>query len=213
MKRREGVVHVTPYERKRLLRVIRDHHEPPRAQLRASIILMTAEGVSASRISRVTGSCERTVRDARSRWRRMAFDGLYDRPHTGRPPRVNGRYLRLLSQVVRTDPRKLGYAFAHWTAPRLAEYLQRRTGIGLCDDWVRMRLKALGFVWRKTKLTIRNLQDPGEKKEGAGAALEAAESGTATPGDVRTLVRGRSQIRSLADHHARVSASWTATAD
>jgi transposase len=181
-------VHVTPSERKRLLGISRDTHEPPRARLRSSIILMTAEGMSASQITRVTGSCERTVREARSRWRRRAFEGLYDRPHTGRPPRVNSRYLRLMSQVVQTDPRKLGYAFAHWTAPRLTEYLKHRTGIGLCDDWLRRRLNRLGFVWRRTKLTIRNLQNPRGKKEGSGAAVAAADSGPTTPGEVRTLV-------------------------
>lgn len=192
MKPGESGVHVTPSERKRVLEVSRGTHEPPRTRLRASIILMTAEGMSASQVGRITGSCERTVHDARSRWRRRAFEGLYDGPHTGRPPRVNSRYLRLLNQVVQTDPRKLGYAFAHWTAPRLAEYLKRRTGIGLCDDWVRMRLNRLGFVWRKTKLTIRNLQNPRGKKEGPEAALAAADSGPATPGEVRTLVWRRS---------------------
>jgi len=183
-----GGVHVTPSERKRLLGISRDTQEPRRARARSSIILMTVEGMSAARITRVTGLCERAVREARSRWRRGGLEGLYDRPHTGRPPRVNGRYLSLLSQVVQTDPRDLGFAFAQWTAPRLAEYLKHRTGIGLCDDWLRMRLNRLGFVWRRTKLTIRNLQNPRGKKEGPGAALAAAESGPATPGDVRTLV-------------------------
>lgn len=191
MKPGESGVHVTPSQRKRLLEVSRGTDEPPRTRLRASIILMTAEGMSASQIGRITGSCERAIRDARSRWRRGAFEGLYDGLHTGRPPRVTSRYLGLLSQVVQTDPRKLGYAFAHWTAPRLGEYLKHRTGIGLCDDWVRMRLNRLGFVWRKTKLTIRNLQDPRGKKEGAGAALAAAERGPQTPCEIRTLVWGR----------------------
>lgn len=191
MKPGESGVHVTPNQRKRLLGITRETHEPPRTRLRASIVLMTAEGMSASQIGRITGSCERAIRDARSRWRRGAFEGLYDGLHTGRPPRVTHRYLRLLSQVVQTDPRKLGYAFAHWTAPRLGEYLKHRTGIGLCDDWVRMRLNRLGFVWRKTKLTIRNLQNSRGKKEGPEAALAAAERGSQAPGEVRTLVWGR----------------------
>lgn len=134
---------------------------------------MSAQAMSARQIANATGSCLRSVRETRRRWRREAYEGLYDRPHTGRPPRADGRYRRLLGRVVLTDPRKLGYSFAHWTAPRLATYMEEQTGVGLCDDWVRMLLKSLGFVWRKTKLTIRNLQDPRGKKEGSKAPLEA----------------------------------------
>jgi len=209
VKRKEGSLQLTQHQRNRLLKISRDGDEPSRVRLRGSIILMTAEAMGARKIAAVTGACERTVRDARSRWRRQAFDGLHDRPRSGRPPRVNSRYLRLMSRVVQTDPRKLGYAFAHWTAPRLAEYLQQQTGIGLCDDWVRMRLKLLGFVWRKTKLTIRNLQDPRGKKEGARAVVETAEGGSAPPGGVRTLVRRWSEVRSASDHHPGVPASGT----
>jgi transposase len=99
-----------------------------------------------------------------------------------------------MRKVVCTDPRKLGYCFAHWTAPRLAAYLQEQTGVTLCDDWVRRLLKRQGFVWRKTKLTIRNLQNAREKKGGAGATLEAAEAGDSPKGDLRVVVRGRSSI-------------------
>lgn len=213
MVRREGIVQLTFQERRELRRISRDSDEPARARIRATIILMSAEAMGARQIAKATGTCKRTVREARRRWRRQAYEGLRDRPHTGRPPRANGRYLRLMSRVVRTDPRKLGYSFAHWTAPRLSEYLKQETGVGLCDDWVRMLLKSLGFVWRKTKLTIRNLQDPRGKKEGAGAPLEAAESRSTTRSGFRAVVRGRGAIRSLADHHLRVSASRTAAAD
>ena len=207
MVRREGSVRPTFQERRELRRISRDRDEPSRARLRATIILMSAEAVGASKIAKVTGICKRAVHDTRRRWRRQAYEGLYDRPHTGRPPRADDRYRRLLSRVVQTDPRKLGYGFAHWTAPRLAEYLKQQTGIGLCDDWVRMLLKSLGFVWRKTKLTIRNLQDSGEKKEIPEAALEATEGRSTTRRKFRALVRGWGALRSVADHYLRVSTS------
>lgn len=213
MARREGSIQLTLQERKELRRISRDSDEPSRARVRAAIVLMTAEAMSANQIAKATGSCKRSVRDARRRWRGQAYEGLYDSPHTGRPPRANDRYLRLLSRVVRTDPRKLGYSFAHWTAPRLAEYMKQQTGIGICDDWVRMLLKSLGFVWRKTKLTIRNLQEARGKKEGSGASLEATEGLLTTRSGIRAVVRGRGALRSLADHHVRVSTSGTAAAD
>jgi transposase len=80
---------------------------------------------------------------------------------------VDAAYARVLKQTVQQDPRRLGYAFVRWTAPRLAEYLRQRTGIGISPRWVRGLLKAQGFVWRKAKLTTRNLQVEAEKKGGA----------------------------------------------
>lgn len=213
MVQREGTIQLTLQERRKLQEISRDRNEPSRARMRATMILMSAEAMGAKKIAKATGACKRVVHDARRRWRRQAYEGLYDRPHTGRPRQANDRYLHLLSRVVRTDPRKLGYSFAHWTAPRLAEYLKQQTGVGLCDDRVRMLLKSLGFVWRKTKLTIRNLQDPGKKKESAEATLEATEGCFTPRRGFRTVVWGRGALRSVADHHLRVSASRTAAPD
>jgi len=169
----EGELQLTSQERKRLHRISRSDHDSARARLRASIILMSAEGLGANRIAKVTGIGKRTVRDARRRWRRRGFEGLEDAARSGRPAQANARYLRLLKRAVRTDPRKMGYAFTRWTTPRLAEYMCRRTGVRLSADWVRGLLKGQGFVWRKTKLTIRNLQSRRGKKGGAETTLEA----------------------------------------
>lgn len=213
MKEREGTIQLTLQERRKLQEISRDSNEPSRARTRATMILMSAEAMGAKKIAKATGACKRVVHDARLRWRSQAYEGLYDRPHTGRPRRANDRYLRLLSRVVQTDPRKLGYSFAHWTAPRLAEYMKQQSGVGLCDDRVRILLKSLGFVWRKTKLTIRNLQDPGKKKASAEAAVEAP-AGRFTPRrGFRAVVWGRSTLRSVADHHLRVPASRQAAAN
>lgn len=198
---------VTQEERRNLQRIARSGSEPARARSRATIILLSAEGLGAQSISRTLGIGKRTVRETRRRWRRMAFEGLYDEARTGRPPRADRTYLRLLRRTVRTDPRTLGYCFAHWTAPRLAEYLRRVSGVGLCEDRVRILLNGMGFVWRRTKLTIRNLQQTRGKKAGPETALEAAAGRLATGGTVRALVRGRSSIRSSARGHLRLSSA------
>jgi len=213
MAKEEGGIHLTSQERKELQKVAHCDDRPSRASLRATVILMSAEGFSAKTIGRVLGIGLRTVRRTRRGWRREGYEGLYDGWRPERPARADKKYLRLLYRVVRTDPRKLGFYFAHWTAPRLAEYLKRKTGVRLCDDWVRMLLKSRGFVWRKTKLTIRNLQDAREKKGGPETPLEASESGSTPWGGFRIVVRRRSAVRSSSRHHLRLSASRTTSAD
>lgn len=194
MGKRDGAIRLTVQERSLLQRTARTGDQSARASVRATVILMSAEGTGAQAIARTLGIGLRTVRLTRRRWRLGGHEGLFDKPRSGRPPRADSKYLRLMRKVVCTDPRRLGYCFAHWTAPRLAAYLQEQTGVQLCDDWVRRLLKRQGFVWRKTKLTIRNLQDAREKKGGAGAPLEITEGGHSSGRELRIVVRGRSAL-------------------
>lgn len=167
---------LTPYQRYALQRAAKQG--PGRERTRALIVLLSAAGHSASHIAQTLGLAERTVHQCRSRWRQRGLASLTDAPRSGRPARVDGAYARLLEQTVQQDPRSLGYAFVRWTAPRLAEYLRQRTGIDISPRWVRGLLKVQGFVWRKAKLTTRNLQVGAEKKGGAaqvGAATAPSQ--------------------------------------
>jgi transposase len=202
----EGAIRLTIQERRELQKIARCADPSGRASQRATVVLMSADGASGRNIARVLGMGLRTVREIRRKWRREGYEGLYDDPRSGRPRRADKGYVRLLRQVVQTDPRRMGYCFAHWTAPRLAEYLRQRTGIGLCDDHVRRLLKGLGFVWRKTKLTIRNLQNRGEKGESPETSLEASEGRCATGSGFRIVVRRRSAVRSAPGYDLRLSA-------
>jgi transposase len=121
---------------------------------------MSAGGQSAEEIAEILGVTARTVQNTRSRWRGESFTGLYDAPRSGTPPKATSAYHRLLMQTVVKDPRDLGFAFSRWTCPRLAEYLRQKTTIELTAGWVGELLHTFGFVWRKSKRTIRNLQDP-----------------------------------------------------
>lgn len=207
MSKAEGAIRLTVQERRELQRLARSADQSGRANQRATVILLSADGSSGRNIASVLGMGLRTVREIRRRWRREGYEGMYDDPRSGRPRRADKRYLRLLRQVVKTDPRRMGFCFAHWTAPRLAEYLRQRTGVGLCDDHVRRLLKGLGFVWRKTKLTIRNLQNRGKKGESPETSLEASESRSATWSGFRIVVRRRSSVRSAPGYDLRLSAS------
>lgn len=69
--------------------------------------------------------------------------------------------------AVEKDPRTLGFAFSRWTAPRLAEYLREQTGILVTAQWLAELLRTQGYVWRRTKRTLRNLQDPAAVKRAA----------------------------------------------
>lgn len=154
---------LTSQERKRLQAIAKSKDEPAKVGLRATIMLMSSQQVPAKTIGEGLGVGLRTVYLIRRRWRREGFDGLYDSPRPGRPSQATKAYLRKMFRTVETDPRDLGYAFSRWSSARLAEYMKQQTGVDLSAKWVSGLLKRNGFVWRKSKLTIRNLQSEREK--------------------------------------------------
>lgn len=147
-------------ERQRLQRIAKSGREKQATRTRAMVVLLSHAGQSGQAIADLLGITRRTVTNTRQRWREQRFEGLYDAPRSGRPPVADAAYVRRLLRVVDRDPRDLGYAFARWTAARLASYMAEETGIEITAGWLAEILKAHGYVWRRTKQTTRNLHDP-----------------------------------------------------
>lgn len=156
----EPAIELTTAQRRRLQALLRDPGTTSRVHVRATVVLMTARGVSGEEIAGTLGITRRTVTNIRARWRAQGLRGLADRTRSGRPPRADAAYRRALRDAVGRDPRAFGYAFTRWTAPRLAAHLATRTGVTLSAAWVAALLRADDFVWRRTRHTLRNLQDP-----------------------------------------------------
>lgn len=167
-------------QRQELQRLSTASGEHPRTRMRAIVVLLSGAGQSAQRIAGITGLCLRAVRGTRSRWRKHGITGLGDRPRSGRPPRADASYVRELMSAVAKDPRTLGYAFGRWTAPRLVEYMREQTGVVVTDQWLSELLKTHGYVWRRTKRTIRNLQNRAAVKR-AGRRLRRLKRGPSGP--------------------------------
>ena len=151
---------VTQGERRRLQQLAHSEREKRATRRRALVVLMSHAGQSGREIADLLGITRRTVSNTRRRWREHGLEGLAAVPSPGRPPLADAAYVRRLLRVVERDPRTLGYAFARWTAPRLAAYMAEETGIEISGGWVAEILKAHGYVWRRTKRTTRNLHDP-----------------------------------------------------
>lgn len=183
----EPACSLTVGEKQRLQELVRNGRgiEPAHAL----IILLSNEEHSASAIARTLGFSVRAVHRLRAAWRDSGLAGILSRPRTGRPPRMTPAATTLLLSVVERDPRDEGLAFTRWTAPRLAQFLLDRTGIGVSPAWVAELLHMHGLVWRQSKLTLRNLSDEGEKKTCSHAPQKAAKSGTHRRRRIRALVR------------------------
>src|SRR4051812_1780766 len=124
---RSARLHVTASQRRRLRALVDESSTPPRVRRRALIVLLSAAGETSVVISDALGVTQRTITNARARWRGGNLARLTDAPREGRPPLANEKYVARLLKVVQTDPRRVGYAFTRWTAPRLAAYMETAT--------------------------------------------------------------------------------------
>lgn len=172
---------VTQGERRQLQQIAHSEREKRATRTRALVVLMSHAGQSGQQIADLLGITRRTVSNTRRRWRERGLEGLAAVPSPGRPPLADAAYVRRLLRVVERDPRTLGYAFARWTAPRLAAYLAEETGTAISGTWVGEILKAHGYVWRRTKRTTRNLHDPAAVSR-ARRRLLALKRGRRSPG-------------------------------
>ena len=165
-------------QRRRLLRQ-RGASASPHLWKRITAILLLATRTAAAKIVEALSVTPRTLLNWKRRWLKNGELGLDDAERSGRPPRITSLHIGILLETVRKDPADLGYAFRRWTAPRLCEYLFERTHTRVTAHWISELLRTHGFVWRRTKRTIRNLQDPLATKR-AARALKRPKKGLST---------------------------------
>jgi transposase len=161
--RQDPTLHLSTADRERLKQIL-EQGSVGAAALRATIILLSGLELSAAEIARTLRVTERLVRRCRHRWREGGWHALQDPVRSGRPALADKTYLQLLRRTAKKNPRQMGYAFSRWTTPRLATYMEEKTGVKLTSDYLSKLLRDRGLVWGKGKLTTANLADPGEKK-------------------------------------------------
>lgn len=138
---------------------------------RVTALLLLEAGKPTVEVLGTLDISRRTLVSWKHRWIQRRYFGLEDGKHTGRRPRATPSYIKEMVKAVERDPREYGYAFTRWTAPRLAEYLFETTDIRITPQWITELLRSHGFVWRKTKRTIRNLQKPSTRERARRALI------------------------------------------
>jgi len=135
------------------------HDKRPEVRQRAMGLRLLHEGKSPKALAELLSVSQPTIYDWHRRWQRNGLEGLANRPKSGRPVKANPSYVELLEQVIEQDPQEQGYAFSIWTADRLRLHMKAKTGIELKPTQFRVVLKENGYVYRRPKHDLTNLQD------------------------------------------------------
>ncbi len=96
-------IQLSSLEQERLERIVRKRTSPQQLVLRAKVILMTAQGVSADTIARELHTTKVTISKWKKRYLERGLEGLKDRDRPGRRPK-HGPEIRHRIAV----PRSLG---------------------------------------------------------------------------------------------------------
>ena len=110
-------------EGQRLLRIVRRTSGSVVTWRRAQIVLLSAQGMTPSRISEVVVTDPDTVREVIHNFNRDGFDALYPRYKGGRPQTFTLPKRQEIKRIALTDPQNLDQPFATWSLSKLADDL------------------------------------------------------------------------------------------
>jgi len=133
-----------------------------RVALRAQMILLSDRGYSAPAIAEIQDVAKGTVYKWLDRFDKHGPEGLYDQLREGRPRKLGPEAEAEIERVLEKPPTEEGYDASRWTAPRLAQHLERKFGTEVHPDTVRRALQRLEYSWKRPR---RVLPKPSDWKE------------------------------------------------
>ena len=108
------------------------------------------QGVRPAEIARQVGVCHQIVSDWRAVWRQSGRDGLRGAGRAGRLPKLNRAQLGQVEGALAKGPEANGYPNDEWTLKRVAEVIERLTGVSYHSArvWYILR-QELNWSWQR----------------------------------------------------------------
>jgi len=155
--------YLTVEERQKLQHELK-YHEHPDIRERILILLLRDDGKEYQEIADFLGCSLRKVAYWCTHGDPSDLESLIDQRMKGNFNKATPEYIKLLGELIDKEPQEFNYEFGRWTAERLAQHLEKETGIKLSSSQVRRILKKNKFVYIWSKYSLEERQDP-EKRE------------------------------------------------
>ncbi len=120
-----------------------------RARSRAQTLLYFNDGLSANAIVVLQDLNIDTVYDRRKNWLSKGFSFLYDVHRSGAPPKLNAIHLDQIKTWAEAEA---------LTAPAIVGRLKENCDVEVSVGTVSNALKALGFIWKRTRHSLKKTQ-------------------------------------------------------
>src|SRR4051812_24234792 len=174
---------ITNEEGNRLLRIVRRSSGSVVTWRRAQMVLLSAQGMDATRIAEVTFTSADRVRDVIHNFNADGFDALYPRYRGGRPPSFTLPQRVEIKRIALSRPTDHDLPFSTWSLAKLADFLVAEGVVeGISHEGLRALLREQGVSFERLK-TFKDSNDPDfEAKQARVLALYAIADGHAQPG-------------------------------
>jgi transposase len=113
---------------------------------RAETILLLADGPSVQSVAERQSLCREAVRIRRRKWLKMGLASLPDQPRSGAPRKLTEAHRQQLGIWVESEA---------LSSRELLTRLQRDYGVVIGPTTLRMELKRLGYVWKRTRYSLK----------------------------------------------------------
>lgn len=145
----------------RLLRTSKDRVKLRRAQ----VILLSAQGMRAGEISKITYLHTEYVRELIRRFNDEGMQLFKERPRSGRPVTFNAEMRAEIVETAKCPPQALGRPFSRWSLAKLQEYLlDRKILKAISIETLRQILREERVSLQRTK-TWKESNDPDFKSK------------------------------------------------
>lgn len=152
-------VRLKPKARRRLEALVRRRSPSHWKVIRARIVLLSHQGNGIQEIALALSLDHQVVRRWLKRYLALGFDGLSDRPKTGRPTKFEPQVWQKLATLVVQAPEKFGIARQRWSVRALQEYVSQRHGWEISRSSVCRFLQAMALKPHRLRYWL-NPSDP-----------------------------------------------------
>ena len=160
MAERVRVREIDPDEGQKLLRIVRRSSGSVVTWRRAQMILLSAQGITPTKIAEVTFTSEDRVRDVIHNFNADGFASLYPKYTGGRPRKFTLPERQEIKKIAKSRPTEHGLPFSTWSLAKLADFLVAE---GVVDDisheGLRSLLREEGVTFQRLK-TWKASTDP-----------------------------------------------------
>lgn len=147
----EGKLIVLSETEREALRAIIKKGMDWRERDRAQTILSLSEGKTATQVAEEQGVKAETVRTRRRKWWKWGFASLADRQRSGAPSKLTHEHRERLRQWMDAEP---------LTSRALLARLAQEFGVEVGETTLRSELKRLGYVWKRTRYSLKKSATP-----------------------------------------------------
>ena len=128
--------------------------EDARYDHRLHIVLLVAQGLSCSEVSRLLGGSVRSAQNCVNAFEKYGLAGLKDKTRPGRPSRLTNEQMEEIGIALRASPEDYGLAGHLWDGNLLSEFISEKFGVNLKIRQCQRIFRQLGFRYRKPRPMI-----------------------------------------------------------